>query len=160
MTLADLYEEYEEKLRGYALKLTRDPHAADDLVQETFIRVLGHLPLLERLERYQRRSWFHQTLKNLFLDRQRSRQREIALIERFAREAEPYAEPDEGPLETDLLALAPESHRDLLEKRYVLGMTSREIGEELGIPAATVRSRLHLAIGKLRAQKAKLLVDR
>jgi len=160
MTLADLYEEYEEKLHGYALKLTRDPHAADDLVQETFIRVLGHLPLLEQLESYQRRSWLHQTLKNLFLDRQRSRQRETALIERFAQESESYAEPDEGPLETDLLSLASEQHRELLEKRYILGMTSREIGEELGIPAATIRSRLHLAIGKLRAQKAKLLVDR
>jgi RNA polymerase sigma-70 factor, ECF subfamily len=160
MTLADLYEEYEEKLHGYALKLTRDPNTADDLVQETFIRVLGHLPLLEQLERYQRRSWLHQTLKNLFLDRQRSRQREAALIERFAQEIETYIEPDESPLEPDLLALVPEPHRELLEKRYILGMTSREIGEELGVPAATVRSRLHLATGKLRAQKAKLLVGR
>jgi len=160
MTLADLYEEYEEKLHGYAQKLTRDPHAADDLVQETFIRVLNHLPLLEQLERYQRRSWLHQTLKNLFLDRQRASQRETALIERFAQESDSYAEPDAGRLETDLLSLAPEPHRELLEKRYILGMTSREIGAQLGIPAATVRSRLHLAIGKLRAQKAKLLVDR
>ena len=65
MTFADLYEEYEEKLNGYALKLVRDPQTADDLVQETFIRVLGHLLLLEQLDPHQRRAWLYQTLKNL-----------------------------------------------------------------------------------------------
>ena len=155
MTLADLYDEYEEQLRGYALKLGRDPDAADDLVQETFIRVLGHLQLLEQLNPHQRRAWLHRTLKNLFLDRRSARLRETTLVENLAREVEPYAEPDEGDLGSDLFALAPEPYRELLEKRYALGLTSREIADELGIPAATVRSRLHLAIKKLRAQKSK-----
>jgi DNA-directed RNA polymerase specialized sigma24 family protein len=35
-------------------------------------------------------------------------------------------------------------------------MTSQEIADELGIPAATVRSRLHLALKKLRLQGYKL----
>jgi len=157
MTFADLYGEFEEKLHAYALKLARDPHAADDLVQETFIRVLGHLPLLEQLNRYQRRAWLYQTLKNLFLDRRAARQREAALLARLAQEAEPYAEPDEGDLDSDLFALVPEPYRDLLEKRYRLGLTSREIANELGIPAATVRSRLHLAIKKLRARRSKFV---
>jgi len=157
MTFADLYGEFEEQLHAYALKLARDPHAADDLVQETFIRVLGHLPLLEQLNRYQRRAWLYQTLKNLFLDRRAARQREAALLARLAQEAEPYAEPDEGDLDSDLFALVPEPYRDLLEKRYRLGLTSREIANELGIPAATVRSRLHLAIKKLRARRSKFV---
>jgi len=52
--------------------------------------------------------------------------------------------------------LVPEKYRDLVRKRYVLGMTSQEIASELGIPAATVRSRLHLALKKLRLQAYKL----
>ena len=157
MTLADLYEEYEEKLNAYALKLVRDPQTADDLVQDTFVRVLGHLLLLEQLDLHQRRAWLYQTLKNLFLDQRRTRLREAALMERFALEVEPYSEPDEGDVEADLFALAPEPYRKLLEMRYAMGMNSREIGEELGIPAATVRSRLHLAIEKLRAKKSRLI---
>jgi RNA polymerase sigma-70 factor, ECF subfamily len=156
MTLADLYEEYEEKLNGYALKLVRDPHTADDLVQETFIRVLGHLLLLEQLDPHQRRGWLYQTLKNLFLDRCRARLREAALMEQFALEAEPHSEPDEGDVAADLFALAPAPYRQLLEMRYAMGLNSREIGKELGIPAATVRSRLHLAIKKLRKRKSEL----
>ncbi len=56
--------------------------------------------------------------------------------------------------------LIPEQYRDLFEKRYRLGMNSQEIAEALGIPAPTVRSRLHLGMkklrSKLRSQKSKL----
>ena len=155
MTLADLYEEYEEKLRAYALKLARDPHAADDLVQETFIRVLGHLPLLEQLNRHQRRAWLYQTLKNLYWDRQSARRREHALVARMGLEMDTVAMPEDSALGLDVFDLVPESDRELLEKRYRLGLTSREIALELGVPAATVRSRLHLAVKRLRARKSR-----
>jgi len=42
MTFADLYNEFEDKLRRYAMSLVRDPDRADDLVQETFIRAMAH----------------------------------------------------------------------------------------------------------------------
>ena len=45
----------------------------------------------------------------------------------------------------------PRRYRELLRKRYELCMTSTEIGQELGIPPATVRSRLRLAIQWLRS---------
>ena len=37
MTLTELYETYENKLRRYAASLARDPHWAEDLVQDTFV---------------------------------------------------------------------------------------------------------------------------
>jgi RNA polymerase sigma-70 factor (ECF subfamily) len=156
MTLTDLYEEYETKLHRYARRLTRDSDRADDLVQETFIRAMGHLELLGLLKSYQRRAWLHRTLKNLFIDEQRSRQRQQDLIEQLAQET-----PLAGHLPPEVLSpnpfdLVPERYRELVEKRYVLGMTSREIAEELGVPAATVRSRLHLALKNLRLQKSRL----
>jgi RNA polymerase sigma-70 factor (ECF subfamily) len=156
MTLTDLYEEYELELRRYARRLARDPHRVDDLVQETYIRAMGHLDLLDLLEPYQRRAWLYRTLKNLFLDGESARQREEALIEQVAQDV-PFASyrPQEviWPNPFDLV---PEKYRDLVRKRYILGMTSQEIASELGIPAATVRSRLHLALKKLRLQAYKL----
>jgi RNA polymerase sigma-70 factor (ECF subfamily) len=156
MTLTDLYEEYEIELHRYARRWTRDPHRIDDLVQETFIRAMGHLDLLDLLEPYQRRAWLYRTLKNLFLDDVSARQRQEALIEQMAQDA-----PLAGYLPQEVISpnpfdLVPEKYRDLVRKRYILGMTSQEIAEELGIPAATVRSRLHLAIKKLRLQAYKL----
>jgi len=157
MTIADLYEAFEGKLHRQAVRLTRDPYRADDLVQETFIRAMGHLQLLAQLNSYERNAWLYRTLRNLFLDEQNARRRQEALIERLAREGPSEDYPPEMGVASDLFELVPERYRELLEMRYVLGMNSREIGEEVGVPAATVRSRLHAAIGKLRAIKSRLI---
>jgi RNA polymerase sigma-70 factor (ECF subfamily) len=156
MTLEDLYERYEAELYRYAAQLSRDPDRADDLVQDTFMRVVNHLPLLELLEPYQRRAWLRRTLKNLFLDQESRRQRREALIEALAWELPEAYDLPRAVTRTNPFDLVPERYRELFEMRYVLGMNSREIGEQLGIPAATVRSRLHLALQEMRRQAWKL----
>jgi RNA polymerase sigma-70 factor (ECF subfamily) len=156
LTVDELYGEYAEGLQAYALRLVRDPDAAEDLVQEAFIRTLGHLQLLEQLNVHQRRAWLCQTVKRLFLDRRAARAREMAAIAQLSLETEGYAPPVEPELMEALLARVPESCRQVLEMRYTLGMNSTEIGEELGLPPATVRTRLHLAINRLRAAQDRL----
>jgi RNA polymerase sigma-70 factor (ECF subfamily) len=152
MTLTELFETYEAQLRRYANRLARDPDWADDLVQDTMVRSMGHLELLGLLEPHQRRAWLFRTLKNLFIDQERSRRRRETLVERLAGEVR-VAEYHPGEvIAANPFDWVPERFRDVVEKRFILGMTSREIGEELGIPAATVRSRLHLAMKAMRAQ--------
>jgi RNA polymerase sigma-70 factor (ECF subfamily) len=123
-------------------------------VQETFIRAMSHLALLDILKPHQRRAWLYRTLKNLFLDELNARQRQQNLARQLT-----WQMPAGDDLEDDSanpFELAPAQYRDLLEKRYVLGLNSQEIAAESGVPAATIRSRLHLALEKLRLQKAKL----
>lgn len=157
MTVADLYEAFEGKLRRYAMGLVRDPDQADDLMQETFIRAMAHLELLSLLNAYQRQAWLYRVLKNLFLDAQDKRRREQALVEQLTQQTQFASDPWTEMISSNLFERIPERYRDLLQKRYVLGMTSEEIGRELGIPAATVRSRLHLAIKHLRANPSQFL---
>jgi RNA polymerase sigma-70 factor (ECF subfamily) len=145
LTIRDLYDEYEARLHRYALNLARDHDRADDLVQETMIRAMGNLVLLRQLNRYQRQAWMYRVLKNLFIDQERARQRREVLAERLARQTEPESDPMAAMMARELMGQIPERYRDLLHKRYLLGRTSVEIGHELGIPAATVRSRLYLA---------------
>jgi RNA polymerase sigma-70 factor (ECF subfamily) len=57
----------------------------------------------------------------------------------------------------DLIEAAPAQHREVLFRRYVLGQTSQLIGRELGLPPATIRSRLRLAIGWLRAHRDEFI---
>jgi RNA polymerase sigma-70 factor (ECF subfamily) len=158
MTIAELYEEFEVRLRRYAISLVQDSDRADDLVQETLIRAMAHLELLEQLNPHQRRAWLYRVLKNRFIDEHRAHQREQVLAEQLAREAQ-YIVSYHSPYAawSDILGLVPEQYRDVLHQRYVLGMTSTEIGEELGVPPATVRSRLHLAIKWLRGHTSKFL---
>lgn len=163
MTFTDLYKEYERKLRRYAIRMVHDVHKADDLVQETFLRSMGHIMLLGQLNDYQRQAWLYRTLKNLVLDEQYARQREQILVDQLAQQAKMIqdVQVDSNPmldvLTKDIFDQVPKNYRELLYKHYVLGLNSQEIARELGIPAATVRSRLHLALKKLRAKKSHFL---
>jgi RNA polymerase sigma-70 factor (ECF subfamily) len=155
MTLTELFETFEKKLHRYAVRLARDSHDADDLVQETFIRCMGHLELLKLLNDHQREAWLRRTLKHLFLDEQRSRQRERFLAEQLAQQTQFVGHPTLAFMDRDALDHIPDRYRDLLHKRYVLGMNSKEIARELDIPAATVRTRLRLALKMLRANQSR-----
>ena len=170
MFIGDLYESYASPLRNQARRLVADGDSTDDLVQETFIRALGHLELLESLDPPKRRAWLYRTMRNLFLDKQRARQRDEAFQTTWRRhmKEEAFHEAFEQQMRTDahpvvlvsmpeIMKRVPEKYRDLLHKRYVLGMTSEEIAKKIGVPAATVRSRLHIAIKKLRTRKTSFL---
>ena len=152
MTIDDLYEEHEESLQRQAFGLVRDTAAAEDLVQETFVRALGHALLLAQLNRHQRRAWLGRTLTRLFLDRRSERLRQTALLERYGREA-PAEVPPDDEAGFDPFDLAPAGDRELLEMRYRQGLSSVEIAAELDLPPGTVRWRLHRAVSRLRANK-------
>lgn len=89
----ELYDEYGLRLRAFAYRLTGNPHDADDLVQETFVRAL---PRLDRLDpgTVDLGPYLFTTLRNLFLKSVERRRR-----------AEPVAdlpEPDgPRPIEDD-----------------------------------------------------------
>lgn len=155
MTLEELYDLYETALQRYAYSLTHDYDRAADLVQDACIRSMGHLQLLGTLRPGQQRAWLKQTVKNLFLDEERRRQRQTRIFQQMEI-AESVGEEEvfatiltPNPLEN-----VPDDVRELFEMRYGLGMNSTEIGETLGIPAATVRSRLNYNLQKLRQYRS------
>jgi RNA polymerase sigma-70 factor, ECF subfamily len=152
LTIADLYVEFESGLTRYAGSLARDTDKANDLVSETFLQAMAHLPLLAQLNTYQRKSWLYRVLKNRFIDQRRAERRAQTLVEQLAW-MNSLAAP--AGLGHDMFAQAPAQYRQVLHLHYVLEMTSEEIGLKLGIPAATVRSRLRLAIKWLRAHSSK-----
>jgi RNA polymerase sigma-70 factor (ECF subfamily) len=155
MTLAELYDEYEAFLQQSAQRLTGDSDRADDLVQETLIRAMGHLDLLALLVPGQRRAWLRTTLKHLFLDDEQARRRQAALLQQMQLEMTEHAFPAPEAALLNPFDHVPERFREIVEMRYRLGMTSQQIAAQLDIPAATVRSRLHLALKEMRRQAAR-----
>jgi len=148
--VTDLYTSYEAQLKRYAEGLTHDYDQAEDLVQEAFIRASVHADLLGQLDSAQRRSWLYTVVKNRFIDQLRAarRRQEIlqALAELVTRD-EPSAQ---YAGEINLFERLPGQFKNLLIERYVQGLTSEEIALRLHVPAATVRSRIRLAINWLR----------
>lgn len=148
--IADLYDEYQDRLYGYALTLCRDGEFAGDLVQETFTRAMANIELLSRMPGYKRQSWLFSVMKNCFIDIKRKQKWETQLSEGFEPAAELSGQRDFEA--AGLLSCLPIPMRDVVFRKFWMGMNSREIAEELSIPDGTVRYRLHGALKKIREE--------
>lgn len=156
--IADLYAREREALVRYARSLTRDSSRAEDLVQDAFVRAMSNLELLVGLSGGQRKAWLYRVIKNRFIDGVRRAERWKSVQTELRRAANRPADPVIADVRLfELLDAVPERYREVLHERFVLGRTSAEIGERLGIPAATVRSRLRLAATWMRTHRARLL---
>lgn len=150
-------------LYRFALRLSGNPAAAEDLVQETFLRALRGFEGLR--DPRAARSWLFQILSRLVTDRHREAAREVPLppadeLDRFSlfesisqEDMLPYSDRlhedflgqfRDEEVRAALVAL-PEAFRVPLVLLYTEGMTYREIAEVLGCPLGTVMSRLHRA---------------
>lgn len=140
------------RLLRYAHALTGSRTQAEDLVQETFVRVGLAWSRLEPGSDptpYARR-----TLLNLFLNERRRRRRErlVPTIE----ERDPAGSPDASTSSAaladakSLLDRLPPRQRAAVAMRYVLDLGDTAIASELGCSASTVRSQIARALETLR----------
>lgn len=147
-------------LYGAALRMTRNPQDAEDLVQETYLRAYRGFEGFR--EGTNLRAWMYRILTNTFINSYRKKQREPVtvsvsdedtpdwyLYDRIGSSvAEPSAEsevleqiPDEDVQRA--LEDLPEVFRMAVLLADVEGFSYKEMAEILGIPIGTVMSRLH-----------------
>lgn len=147
MEVSDLYEKLKVDLHRFARSISRHEQEANDLVQDSLFKSLREQQLLS-LPDHKQRAWFYRVMKNKLVD---DRRKETRLVE--------WEEDMEFPAKaialdhlemTDLLSHLSQESSDLIFRRYWLGFSSQEIGKQLGLPASTIRYKLHLAIKKLR----------
>ncbi|MDH0648754.1 sigma-70 family RNA polymerase sigma factor [Pseudomonas sp. GD03858] len=148
------WRELLQRLRRFALWLTREPGSADDLVQATAERALSRRGQQRDVDSL--RPWLFTILYRLFLDGKRRERLHARWLGWFGRaQAE---EPVGGEVESivqaqaDLQAFARLSaeQRALLLLVSVEGLSYKEAAQTLGIPIGTVMSRLSRARATLR----------
>lgn len=147
--------EHELPLQALALRLCRSRADAGDLVQDTFERALRRRAQYEPGTNL--RAWLCTILHHLFLDRCRARSRgptHANLDDVVLPAPEPAREPAWATLTRDdvLAALArlDPDFRSVYQLHTLDGMPYTEIAARLGIPKATVGTRLARARRKLR----------
>jgi RNA polymerase sigma-70 factor, ECF subfamily len=139
---------------AYLSHVTGDPHAADDLLQETYIRFLGTNRRWE--SDAHRRNYLFRIATNLARDRHRRNRLRLAgpLDDgRALAAAAPAASPD-AESRADLrraLERLSDRERELLWLAYAEGSSHREIGDALGLRAGSIRVLLFRARRKLAA---------
>ncbi len=150
--MQEIYENLKDDLLRFARSIARHEQEAFDLVQDAAEKSLKQEELAA-LPLHKQRAWFFRVMKNRLID-DRRKDRRLSKLE-GTEEEEDFPEPLflGSRLETmELLSRLDSELSDIVFKRYWLQMTSKEIGEQLGMPAATVRYKLHFAIKKLRKQ--------
>jgi len=161
----ELVRQHADRVYRLAYRLSGNQHDAEDLTQDTFIRVF------RSVQNYQPgtfEGWLHRITTNLFLDmvRRRGRIRMEALPEDYDRVPADEPNPEQiyhdaqlGPdLQAALDSLAPE-FRAAVVLCDIEGLSYEEIGATLGVKLGTVRSRIHRGRQALRHHLATSSVD-
>jgi RNA polymerase sigma-70 factor (ECF subfamily) len=142
----------QSELRLEAGRLTRNAADAEDLVQDTLERGLRKY---ERHTYGSLRAWLLHIMRNLFIDRYRSRRAMERRMELLSLPSEPaplprWAQVSDAALEAAIVSLDPGT-RSLILLREREGLSYAQISARLAIPVATVGTRLLRARRKLRA---------
>jgi RNA polymerase sigma-70 factor (ECF subfamily) len=129
-----------------------DANEADDLVQETMLRLYRHYPSFD-LEKASLRSWLYALMRNCFVDGIRRRKKRVA----WPKNLEPFRE-DDPTLRLrqqekcrhirKALDQLPSADQQVLFLRYYEEQSVARTAERIGIPPGTVGSRTHRALRK------------
>ena len=155
-----LYQRFAGRIYGLGLVMLGNDAAAQDLVQDTFVK------LWRSAERYDRsrgklETWVLLMARSLAIDAIRRRVLEARTLEQIdrPREADEAPGPDEQAVTHDLteraqraMAALPPEQRAALELAYLGGKTSAEISDLEGIPVGTAKTRIRAALLRLRDQ--------
>jgi RNA polymerase sigma-70 factor (ECF subfamily) len=160
---ARLVARWEKPIQRLCFRMTGDVHRAEDLTQTAFTRVFTRRAEWEPIGKFSTFLW--RVALNLCHDDLRRQQRRgefslDALAEMNGAESEAFAGseplPDEqaqaqerGELVRRALAELPGTYREVVVLRHYEGLKFREIGEVLGIPEGTVKTRLTRALDQL-----------
>ncbi len=141
--------------------LTRDPHDAEDVVQQTFLRALKHFGGFRGTGDRDARAWLLTIVRHTAYT-WRQRHKPDALTTEFDEEQHSDAIAGEHPEASllrsdakatlaDALALLPPQFREVIVLRELQDLSYDEISEVTGVPVGTVMSRLSRARKRLQA---------
>lgn len=158
--LAELYDRYGRLAYSMALKVLGDQQRAEDVVQETFLKVWNGASNFDA-RKGSVRTWLLTAVRNRSVDHLRGRagreRRELELpssLVFIGPGGDPWREVSlaiERETVREAVARLPSDQRQAIELAYFGGYTQREIADLCGVPLSTVKGRTRLALEKLRS---------
>ena len=141
-TTEAIWSQLNADLRQFIRRRVSDDHTADDLLQETFLRIHKNISGLRGADRLA--AWVYQIARNVIHDQHRSRQSEPLA------ELDPLAEPDErnqliASAEKwldELIGQLPEPYQRAVRMSEIEGLKQQEVAERLGLSLSGAKSRI------------------
>lgn len=145
-----LFNRYRDAIRRLFAQRLGGTTDADDLLQETFIKV--YINLGRYNPDYTFGQWVYTIARNTFVDFRRRRQEDLPIDERFAAPASPAPTPEESVINLQrrsqieyYLSQLPPRYRRLVEMRFFDEYSYEEIAVKLSLPLGTVKTQIHRA---------------
>lgn len=152
-----LFEDFAPRIKGYARRLGADGAVAEDLAQEVMLTVWRRAALFDR-RKASASTWIFTIARNRRIDMLRRERRpemdpsDPAVVPDGDPAADANVEAAQGEAHLRrAVARLPQEQADLLRLAYFEDKSHSAIAEELGLPLGTVKSRIRLAMTKLRA---------
>lgn len=151
---AQLFDHFAPRLKGFAMRAGANSAEAEDIVQDVMIKVWQRAHQFDP-EQAQVSGWIYRIARNQQIDRFRKARRpepEMLLPEE---DTVPDAgqvvalEQETAGLRAALSRLKPDQ-REMVERAYLGELSHTEIQAETGLPLGTIKSRIRLALDKLR----------
>lgn len=164
--LASVYAAHAPAVRAYLRRRTASPQVADDLLQETFLRVWRTIGRVDagRDER-EVRAYVLTVARNVATDAWRSAGRRPELLDDGSVLAalpgdDGLEEAVDGWLVAEALGRLSPDHREVVRLLFHEGLSVRQAAVRLGVPEGTVKSRSHYAVRALRVAFEEMGVTR
>lgn len=174
-----LWTRYSTAVRRHIMRTVQDESAAEDLVQEVFLRIWTSAEQWDGRGNF--KAWFFRIATNLALNHlrtlRRRRQQPLEIPPDDYDDADEYAPDPDWMIDTSLrgpdvmleqaeqsnllwrlVEKLPEDKREVLQLVYQKELNLRDVAAEIGIPEGTVKSRLHYSIKRL-AREWKEIAD-
>ncbi len=149
-----LYDNYSPALYGVIYNILRNEESSNDALQEVFVKIWNNFDTYDP-DRSRLYTWMMNIARNHAIDKLRSKivkgDRELKSDKEFARNISPATSQFiEGIGLQKMVNELEKEQKDIIELLYYKGFTQSEAAEELNIPLGTVKSRVRLAMNKLR----------
>lgn len=154
---AELVDLYKDKLYHLGYRMLSNRHEAEDIVQETFLRVHKNWNRYDDKQKFS--TWIYRIATNLCIDRLRKRKPsyylDAEMNDQEGLDGYTLVPGDERTPETEYLLSEtqqtihqaieglPAKYKSVIVLRYLQELSLQEIGEVLGMPVTTVKTRVH-----------------
>ncbi|EHL07520.1 Sigma-70 region 2 [Desulfitobacterium hafniense DP7] len=165
--ILSLYQDYYGLVRKKIFDITRDQESLEDLINDTFIKLIEKISVIRTLECCKTAAYVVYTARSVAINFIKHRDVEHKYLYYGAGEDLAGKIPDYEAVEESIIreerieelgramAKLPEREKDLLHFKYILEMNDEQLGQILGIATASVRQYLTRS-----RRKAKELIDK
>lgn len=154
---AEIVELYKDKIFHLAYRMLNNRHEAEDIVQETFLRVYKNLDRYDENQKFS--TWIYRIGTNLCIDRLRKRKPSYSLDadmnDQEGMDGYSMIPSDDRTPESEMLLsetqriihqaieTLPAKYKTIMILRYIQDMSLQEISEVLTLPVTTIKTRVH-----------------